>query len=658
MSDLTDTRVLYQDLNGYPRPHTDRGEHVTKYGLTRESLAGLPAHALADAYPMMSATELKSLAEDIRIQGNHDAIVLYIRPDGFLGLLEGRNRRLAALKYGDDPDLTYGDKENTRPPTGFEQLRCVMYEGDDPDSFIFSKNLKRRHLNPSSQALFAAAYVEHLESRRKKGLAVPKGRPRDIAASQSGVSPRTVQSAMAVRKTGSEKLLAQTMAGTVAVSTAADIASLPKQEQDLVVARGDEEILEAAKKIRKKKREKRTKERLDLAAFKAEAPKLDSFPCRYLIVCPDFPWEQSDMGSSVDSGASSHVYPKMSDQEIMDYPIPELSADDSLLLLWVPVTVLADGLGHRCVKNWGFEVRTIMGWDKNPGGGLKCAGGGFWTTQDLEFLMVCVRGDFPCIPTDFRLPSPLRLKKEKRHSAKPDFFYDRIREAYPGVECLELFGRKPRKGWTVAGNEVGILFPDTGESEAQTDTATEDNQLPGQERLPLIESIFSKECLELMEGVGGCFNSSRLKEMHEHGLENHPQGGVRFPPGSEKVPEGCGEISSRMCSWCLGLLNESFKGSAHSGCQAERERGQAPTPLPHLAEAAQGVTDPNLIERRDSIGLVPESTGGVLFTPGFPKSGSGRRCAWCLGLLTHTAIGSTHKKCQKPYFDHKKGEGI
>ena len=55
--------------------------------------------------------------------------------------------------------------------------------------------------------------------------------------------------------------------------------------------------------------------------------------------------------------------------------------------------------------------------------------------------------------------SPPRLKgflgllsPNLRHSRKPDSVHE-IAEALPGP-YLELFGRRPRKGWTVFGNEV------------------------------------------------------------------------------------------------------------------------------------------------------------------------------------------------------------
>ncbi len=42
------------------------------------------------------------------------------------------------------------------------------------------------------------------------------------------------------------------------------------------------------------------------------------------------------------------------------------------------------------------------------------------------------------------------------HSAKPDEFY-RIVERVSLPPYLDLFGRRERDGWTVWGNEVGIV---------------------------------------------------------------------------------------------------------------------------------------------------------------------------------------------------------
>jgi site-specific DNA-methyltransferase (adenine-specific) len=43
------------------------------------------------------------------------------------------------------------------------------------------------------------------------------------------------------------------------------------------------------------------------------------------------------------------------------------------------------------------------------------------------------------------------------HSEKPEFFYKEIVEKIAAGPYVELFGRKNREGWTVLGNQVGLL---------------------------------------------------------------------------------------------------------------------------------------------------------------------------------------------------------
>lgn len=71
------------------------------------------------------------------------------------------------------------------------------------------------------------------------------------------VSIDSIQFARKVLDQGSEELISKVDRGEVAVSTAATIAELPKKEQVEIVARGEKEILQAAKEIRANKAEKR-----------------------------------------------------------------------------------------------------------------------------------------------------------------------------------------------------------------------------------------------------------------------------------------------------------------------------------------------------------------------------------------------------------------
>ena len=47
----------------------------------------------------------------------------------------------------------------------------------------------------------------------------------------------------------------------------------------------------------------------------------------------------------------------------------------------------------------------------------------------------------------------IRAPATDEHSEKPDEAYSRMQRLFAGP-YLELFGRKPRPGWTVWGNEI------------------------------------------------------------------------------------------------------------------------------------------------------------------------------------------------------------
>ena len=67
------------------------------------------------------------------------------------------------------------------------------------------------------------------------------------AADSLSVSERSVRSAVKVEHDGDESLVTAVDAGLVKVSVAADVATLPKPEQAVIVARGEREILQAAR---------------------------------------------------------------------------------------------------------------------------------------------------------------------------------------------------------------------------------------------------------------------------------------------------------------------------------------------------------------------------------------------------------------------------
>ncbi|MCD9875275.1 ParB/RepB/Spo0J family partition protein [Streptomyces guryensis] len=82
---------------------------------------------------MLSTDELHDLAESIKTEGQHEAIVL--SADGIL--LDGRNRLAACEIAGVAP-------------------RFTTYTGSDPKALVLAHNLRRRHISKGQQAVIVA----------------------------------------------------------------------------------------------------------------------------------------------------------------------------------------------------------------------------------------------------------------------------------------------------------------------------------------------------------------------------------------------------------------------------------------------------------------------------------------------------------------------
>ena len=102
-------------------------------------------HELADIFPKFSDEELKELCADIDKNGLAEPVTVY---EG--KILDGRNRWEACAMLGIEP-------------------KTVEYTGNDPISFVLSKNLHRRHLNESQRAMVAAELANMRHGGDRKG---------------------------------------------------------------------------------------------------------------------------------------------------------------------------------------------------------------------------------------------------------------------------------------------------------------------------------------------------------------------------------------------------------------------------------------------------------------------------------------------------------
>ena len=170
-------------------------------------------------------------------------------------------------------------------------------------------------------------------------------------------------------------------------------------------------------------------------------PKLES-----QVIYADPPWAFSNSGFDQ---SAAQIYSTMPTDEICKYAdktgktIQKLASEKrSVLFLWVPASLIPDGLD--VVKAWGFSYKTQMIWAKDKSPGM-----GWWVKTKHEVLFIASKGEklHPAIKYDSLFEAPAR-----KHSQKPEKVYTMIEAMYTGP-YIELFARNKREGWEGWGNE-------------------------------------------------------------------------------------------------------------------------------------------------------------------------------------------------------------
>ena len=202
-------------------------------------------HPLADIFPLLHSDgdSFAALVDSISKNGLIDPITLH---EGMI--VDGRNRYRACLKAGIEPR--------------FVQMEWTGLVAD----FVWNRHQRREESQFErrlSAGRYAVAREGESEQRRVANLrnapstvsidtVEEAGRSRELAAERFGVSEATVARAVKVLKEGAPELIAAVEGGEVAVSAGADIATLPREDQAVIVEAGPDVVVEAAKRIRTK----------------------------------------------------------------------------------------------------------------------------------------------------------------------------------------------------------------------------------------------------------------------------------------------------------------------------------------------------------------------------------------------------------------------
>ena len=179
----------------------------------------------------------------------------------------------------------------------------------------------------------------------------------------------------------------------------------------------------------------------------------------YPVYYADPPWRFGAWSEETghNKSAENH-YPTMPTPEIIELMQKLIGGNHpAVFFCWATNPMLHDAL--QVMEACGFTYVHHWIWDK------VVAGTGYWGRDCHELLLIGRRGEVAA-PLPGTQPNTVYTERKTDHSVKPDFFAEQIERLFPDIAKIELFCRRPRKGWDAWGFEA--KQPDE-ETVAETD---------------------------------------------------------------------------------------------------------------------------------------------------------------------------------------------
>ncbi len=172
---------------------------------------------------------------------------------------------------------------------------------------------------------------------------------------------------------------------------------------------------------------------------------------KFSIVYADPPWSFDTYSNKGKGRSAENHYPVMSIANICALPVADITADDSVLFLWVNGPRLFEA--QNVIDAWGFTYKSIaFTWVKQNKSGIGFPiGCGYWTRANPEICLFATRGKPKRI--DASIPN-LIISPRREHSRKPDEARERIVKLMGDLPRIELFSRQRVIGWSLWGNQV------------------------------------------------------------------------------------------------------------------------------------------------------------------------------------------------------------
>lgn len=198
---------------------------------------------------------------------------------------------------------------------------------------------------------------------------------------------------------------------------------------------------------------------------------------RFHVIVVDPPWEFDDTltMSKVKRGAKSQYKGVLTAEDIRRLRVQAVAADDAVLVLWTTSGHLR--AAFEVMETWGFEYKQTWVWvktGKNEKRLLRAHhnsklafGMGHLGRNCHELMLVGICGNIYRMRrnraqrTVFLAPKQhltLHDGREVSHSVKPESIQDALERIFPEANCLEIFARRQRNGWTCIGNEAPATY--------------------------------------------------------------------------------------------------------------------------------------------------------------------------------------------------------
>lgn len=192
--------------------------------------------------------EYAALERSLRLEGCRDALVLWNDI-----LIDGHNRYAICRKL----DIPFKTVQNT----SFSSI-------EDVQLWVIENNLARRSVSDYQRGVLALRKKDIVAARSaQRAGAVDKradkpadddaeGPPwntREDVAKAARVSSNTISQIERIQRAATPQLVEAVRAGTISINAAANVASLPEEQQRAAVAGGRKELQQAAKQVREQK---------------------------------------------------------------------------------------------------------------------------------------------------------------------------------------------------------------------------------------------------------------------------------------------------------------------------------------------------------------------------------------------------------------------